>query len=123
MSGLAIFTLIRGGHDRLAYATFEASRECLESSMPYSLTWSDIAFHEGNVPLNIERELTTAMYSGARAIKPTLRFVDVRDHGGFSHTVDIPAALASGESDGYAIGYRHMCHFMSFVWFEALAEF
>ena len=57
------------------------------------------------------------------SLRPHLHFVDVRQHGGFSTHVALPPGLASGEQDGYTIGYRHMCDFMAFRWFDALSEY
>ena len=58
---LVAFTLIRGGPDEAAYETFTHSRRCLEAAMPAEIAYDDVAFHEGNVPRDVQRSLRQAM--------------------------------------------------------------
>jgi hypothetical protein len=51
------FSLLRGGSHREAYTSFVNSRECLHQVIPASLTHDDVAFHDGNVPIAIQRDL------------------------------------------------------------------
>eukprot|EP00966_Prymnesium_polylepis_P294492 6800699-Prymnesium_polylepis.2 len=52
--GLAVFTLVRGGPTTTDYETFINSRRCLRESMPDVIEYDDVAFHEGNVPQNMQ---------------------------------------------------------------------
>ena len=60
--GLAVFTLVRGGSSASssaldAYETFVSSRRCLRDAMPPVLQYDNVAFHEGNVALGVQRAL------------------------------------------------------------------
>lgn len=52
--GLVTFTLIRGGDAEGVFETFENSRACLRDVMPQGVQYDDVAFHEGNVPLDAQ---------------------------------------------------------------------
>eukprot|EP00966_Prymnesium_polylepis_P101963 2361323-Prymnesium_polylepis.1 len=51
---LAVFTLVRGGPSTAHYASFVASRECLRDVMPHGVLYDNVAFHEGNVPAEMQ---------------------------------------------------------------------
>ena len=53
-AGLAVFTLIRGGPSKPEYESFINSRRCLRDAAPGWLQFDDIAFHEGNVPAELQ---------------------------------------------------------------------
>ena len=48
--GVVVFTLIRGGPAEDAYDMFVNSRRCLRSAIMSAVQYDDLAFHEGNVP-------------------------------------------------------------------------
>ena len=56
-NGLVVFTLVRGGSSKADFDTFVHSRRCLREAMPAWSTYDDVAFHEGNVPLEVQRTL------------------------------------------------------------------
>ena len=57
-AGLATFTLVRGGTSAAGYESFVNSRRCLrEGAIPSWLIYDDIAFHEGNVPRDMQSML------------------------------------------------------------------
>ena len=58
---LVTFTLIKGGPEEGAYETFVHSRQCLESAIPADVEYTDVAFHEGNVPSRIQHALRQTM--------------------------------------------------------------
>ena len=58
---LVAFTLIRGGPDEAAYETFTHSRHCLAAIMTAEIAYDDVAFHEGNVPRELQKTLRQAM--------------------------------------------------------------
>eukprot|EP00966_Prymnesium_polylepis_P070579 1640129-Prymnesium_polylepis.3 len=106
---LVAFTLIRGGPDEAAYETFTHSRRCLAAIMPAEIEYDDVAFHEGNVPREIQGSLRQRM--------PRLGFVDVRDHGGFRSgaqaLIPLPNSSRYRDDSDYPIGYRHMVRLRS----------
>ena len=53
-AGLAVFTLIRGGPFKAEYDSFINSRRCLREAAPGWLQFDDMAFHEGNVPAELQ---------------------------------------------------------------------
>jgi hypothetical protein len=53
------------------------------------------------------------------ACRTRLSFVDARDYGGFQ----TGAKALLPEHLDYPLGYRHMCHFMSMLWFSALRQY
>ena len=53
-AGLAVFTLIRGGPSEPEYESFINTRRCLRETAPRWLQYDDIAFHEGNVPAELQ---------------------------------------------------------------------
>ncbi|KAL1530192.1 hypothetical protein AB1Y20_001108 [Prymnesium parvum] len=113
-SRLATFTLVRGGSSEGDYETLVNSRRCLRQALAAVIDYDDIAFHEGNVPLLIQRSLSERMYH--------FRFADAREHGGFqvgALTYERARQLVRKEFV-YPLGYHHMCHFMSMLWFQAL---
>lgn len=59
---LAVFSLVRGGADVHQYVMFLNSRRCLRSVMPSVISYDNVAFHEGNVPQFVQRELEQQMY-------------------------------------------------------------
>jgi hypothetical protein len=52
--GLAVFTLVRGGPSEADYESFISSRRCLDDVMPAWVSYDSIAFHEGNVPHDLQ---------------------------------------------------------------------
>jgi hypothetical protein len=58
---LAAFTLVRGGADFGAYETFLNSRRCLRAALPAVIAYDDFAFHEGNVPSEVQLRLRQEM--------------------------------------------------------------
>jgi hypothetical protein len=60
---LAVFTLVRGGPTEADYISFVNSRSCLNDAMPAGINYDDIAFYEGNVPLNVQRALSQQVYA------------------------------------------------------------
>jgi hypothetical protein len=62
-SSLAVFTLVRGSSSEgeAGLDSFIHSRRCLREAMPAWSTYDDIAFHEGNVPLEVQRALRKKM--------------------------------------------------------------
>eukprot|EP00966_Prymnesium_polylepis_P235725 5451588-Prymnesium_polylepis.1 len=59
--GLAVFTLLRGGTSIGAYDSFIHSRRCLRAAMPRVLEFDDIAFHAGDVPVELQPTLREQM--------------------------------------------------------------
>eukprot|EP00966_Prymnesium_polylepis_P143906 3322021-Prymnesium_polylepis.1 len=70
--------------------------------MPDWVAFDDVAFHEGNVPAELQLEL--------RQQVPRLRFEDARAHGGFPEGARslLPPLRDKSEHLDYPIGYRHM---------------
>ncbi len=54
LTGLAAFTLLRGGSMEDSYEKFLASRRSLRDKLPDWVQYDDVAFHVGNVPLEIQ---------------------------------------------------------------------
>ncbi|KAL1502991.1 hypothetical protein AB1Y20_011061 [Prymnesium parvum] len=111
-SPIVVFSLVRGGPSESSYESLVNSRRCLRSAMPLELSPDDVVFHEGNVPPRIQRGLAEQI--------PRLRFVDARDHFGFRPEDE---ALVPDPPLDYPIGYRHMCQWMSMLWFRALRQY
>eukprot|EP00966_Prymnesium_polylepis_P296167 6841276-Prymnesium_polylepis.1 len=59
--GLVAFTLIRGGPSLSDYEMLIHSRRCLQDAMPAALQYDDVAFHEGNVPAELQPVLRRQM--------------------------------------------------------------
>eukprot|EP00966_Prymnesium_polylepis_P146005 3372609-Prymnesium_polylepis.1 len=57
---LVAFTLLRGGPSASDYEMFANSRLCLADAIP-SIVYDDVAFHEGNVPPEMQRALRQKM--------------------------------------------------------------
>jgi hypothetical protein len=55
--GLAVFTLVRGGSSEAEFESFVSSRRCLEDVMPAWIVFDHVAFHEGNVPAELQHAL------------------------------------------------------------------
>jgi hypothetical protein len=58
---LVVFTLVRGGSSESDYESFVNSRRCLDQVMPHTVAYDHVAFHEGNVPLAVQRALNDNM--------------------------------------------------------------
>jgi transglutaminase/protease-like cytokinesis protein 3 len=59
--GLVTFTLVRGGSSVSDFDSFVNSRRCLRDIMPNWFPYDDIAFHEGNVPRDVQTTLRQQM--------------------------------------------------------------
>jgi|EP00966_Prymnesium_polylepis_P150565 hypothetical protein len=59
--GLVVFTLVRGGPSEADFDSFVHSRRCLHEAMPAGSAYDDVAFHEGNVPLEVRLTLRERM--------------------------------------------------------------
>eukprot|EP00966_Prymnesium_polylepis_P281002 6492451-Prymnesium_polylepis.1 len=56
-TGLVAFTLVRGGPTERDFLSFINSRRCLQDAMPSWLRYANVAFHEGNVPSQMQHAL------------------------------------------------------------------
>lgn len=59
--GLVTFALVRGGSDYNSYKTFMNSRACLREAVPPAIDYDDVAFHEGNIPADVQLKLKQFM--------------------------------------------------------------
>jgi len=112
---LVTFTLVRGGRAAADYGLFTSSRQCLRDAIGDAVDYDDVAFHEGNVPLGIQMTLHLEIYH--------LRFVDAREQGGFDNAAGAYVQAHGSRLQQYSLGYHHMCHFMSMLWFRALGAY
>ena len=55
--GLAAFTLVRGGAHDSDFTMYVNSRRCLREALPAVIEFDDVAFHEGNVPVDVQLRL------------------------------------------------------------------
>ena len=56
-NAMVAFTLLRGGPAIDAYEMYTSSRRCLRDALHPLVQYDDVAFHEGNVPQDIQRSL------------------------------------------------------------------
>ncbi|KAL1508089.1 hypothetical protein AB1Y20_007682 [Prymnesium parvum] len=102
----AIFTLVKGGTSARDFDTFLERNRCLARSLASSAMYDNIAFHDGSISNEVLQE---------QAIRfPQIRWVDARAYGGFSSHLG---------RDDPALNYKHMCEFMSMIWYQALAKY
>jgi len=106
-----VFSLSRG---HAALALFKERSRCLAGAMDGVAMVDEVVFHTG--------QLEHAQLSHVGSTQ--LRLVDARNYGGF---VLPPLDNASLDQIGRLapehLGYRHMCRFMSIIWFTALARY
>lgn len=60
-AALCIFTLLRGGTSDYTCALFEQSRKCLREAIPSGIKYEQIAFHEGNLALDVQTRLGSTL--------------------------------------------------------------
>jgi hypothetical protein len=109
-----VFTLVRSEEDA---SGFIESSKCLSRALSGGPPFDRVIFHEGNLPKATARRIEQHFADVAHThAKP--RFVDAREFGAFAPNATGPHGL-----DARALGYRHMCHFMSMRWFHALATY
>ena len=56
-----VFALVRGGLPYDAFTAFDQSRQCLREAMPPGIPYEVIAFHDGDVPRDVQQRLSSEM--------------------------------------------------------------
>ena len=109
-----VFTLTRG--DETAVEALVESRRCLLAALGGVADGADVfdhvVLHEGNMAAEALAE------AGERL--PDVRFVSIADRFVLPSGVPLPTDVAH---DAGAVGYRHMCSFMSLEWFRVLSRY
>ncbi|KAL1505011.1 hypothetical protein AB1Y20_008774 [Prymnesium parvum] len=106
-----VFSLSRG---HAALALFMERSRCLARAMDAMALVDEVVFHTG--------QLERAQLTHESITK--LRLVDVRNYGGFVlPPLDNSSLEQIGRLAPEHLGYRHMCRFMSIIWFTALARY
>ena len=113
-----VFTLIKGGfesreEEAAALDVLAERTKCLRHALPHA-RYDQVLFHEGNLDVAARRAVLERV--------PGARLIDVRSAFVVPPGVRVPGAVARGEAEG-SLGYRHMCNFMSTVWFDSLAAY
>ena len=113
-----VFSLVRSDDDMEVF--FERSR-CLARSLAGGPRYDQVVFHEGPLSEPSSRKLLRRL--------PSVHLVDAKTFGGFALPpgTSLPSESAYGmpdASDGQSsLGYRHMCRFMSMLWFRPLVKY
>jgi len=99
-----VFRLIKGDD----VGPLIESQKCLRRALAGSEPYDQVIFHQG---------LSAAAQARLEPEAPNLRFVDVSDD-----FAAVPAAFPK-ELGEDALGYRHMCSFMTFAWHRVLSSY
>ncbi|KAL1507405.1 hypothetical protein AB1Y20_008247 [Prymnesium parvum] len=102
-----VFSLLR---DSEGLNVFLERTRCLSRAMTGGPPYDEVIFHTGN--------LRAADFPTPWPAASALKLVDVHPYGGFVLPPQQPPP-----ADEASVGYKHMCRFMSLVWFRALAKY
>ena len=109
----AVFTLIRGGYSVENYKDFANRCRCMRSYTKEE--YDDNIFHEGNIPLKIQKEFINEF--------PNIRFFNVHDFNAFQLPEKYIPPRIRRYNLYYSNGYKHMCRFFAIQWIHIFKKY